>query len=133
MKNLNVLFRMTLVGFAMLVSAGNAGAQVANCSGVLFGEQAVIQGVRQSGPYGSTYYAGFQGRAMTQSAVFEMVYEGIATGTSFPGQLRSNAGVIRIGVLDKTDGGNRMYIYGGRETLGPPEKYGAFNCRWTAR
>ena len=35
--------------------------------------------------------------------------------------------------VDMSEGGSRMYIYEGRESLRAPEQYGAFVCRWTER
>lgn len=112
MRNSKVLLRALFVGLATLLSEANVAAQEANCSGVLFDEKAVVRGVRQSRPYGNTYYASFRGEARTENTVFEMRYEGIATD-AFPGLLRNNRATIRIKVLDMTGGrGNRMVIYG---------------------
>lgn len=95
-----------------------------NCRGEFFGAPARLVGMRQFG----NNYARFRGLIEIKGVQANMTYEGYF-GRSYDGVVLAPAGRIAIGVLDNLPG-DRMIIYGGKPSLGPPDQVGEFVCRW---
>jgi len=100
------------------------------CRGVLFGAQAVIDGMRQYAPYNGLGdgQVRFAGTVAAAGLTGEMHYAGYTATAPFEGVMSGPLGAMKIGVLDNT--GGRMIIYNGRPTLGPPDTIGQFVCVW---
>jgi len=100
------------------------------CQGVLFGAQAVIDGMREYAPYNALGdgQVRFVGTVAAAGLTGEMHYAGYTATAPFEGVMSGPLGAMKIGVLDNT--GGRMIIYNGRATLGPPATIGQFVCVW---
>jgi len=100
------------------------------CEGVLFGAQAVIDGMREYAPYNALGdgQVRFAGTVAAAGLTGEMHYAGYPATAPFAGLMSGPLGAMKIGVLDNT--GGRMIIYNGRATLGPPATIGQFVSVW---
>ena len=131
-RALGILAVFSYLSLALPFSFSTHAQQMAHlrCEGVLFGAQAVIDGMREYAPYNALGdgQVRFAGTVAAAGLTGEMHYAGYPATAPFAGLMSGPLGAMKIGVLDNT--GGRMIIYNGRATLGPPATIGQFVSVW---
>ena len=125
-----ILLILTLVG---LTSAAAQAQQMhtLKCQGMIYGQQAVLEGRRaymRASSSGDGDFVRFQGMIRSAQGTANFAYEGYVLTAPFPGMIQMPQGSYWVKVLDNT--GGKMIIYSGQERLGPPDIVGQFVCSW---
>jgi len=131
-RALVILSFASYLALALTASFSAQAQQTAHlrCQGVLFGAQAVIDGMREYAPRNALGdgQVRFAGTVAAAGLIGEMHYAGYTATAPFEGVMSGPLGARKIGGLDNT--GGRMIMYNGRPTLGPPASIGQFVCVW---
>jgi hypothetical protein len=101
------------------------------CQGQFLGWPAMLVGQRQYIPYNEfgDGQVEFQGMLSWSTWRLPIQYQDYTNLAPYDGFLIDGQQLYSINVLDNT--GGRFIIYDGRSTLGPPEIWGEFSCRWS--
>jgi len=134
-KALGIVGIAVLLADLMAMSVNAQELHTVKCQGYFWGMPATVEGQRayfRSGhPLGDGDSLRFNGVIRSSRGTLQFTYEGYANSAPFQGVVQTPQGPYLVKVLDGTGARHeKMVIYGGRPTLGPPPTWGEFVCSW---